>query len=111
MIVKDTTVQFTLSQDNSDLDDFPNQFISQSMDYSGPTWVQMLEDIIKVLELHYGYPIRENIYYAMSFPVFDHNLSYAPGRELKKGLFLQLLKDNPELNNGGEHTPVNTDWE
>jgi hypothetical protein len=67
----------------------------------------MLEDIIKVLELHYGYPIREQVFYAVKNPMFDHNLSAAPGRELHQDKFLGLLFDNPELNNGGKHQPYN----
>jgi len=102
---KDTTVSISIDQDNSDLSDFPDQYIQQRMSYSCTTWMQMLEDIIKVLELHYGYSIRENVFYAVNFPMFDHDVSPAPGRELKKNDFLKLLAEHPELNNGGEHQP------
>jgi hypothetical protein len=103
---KDTTVSISIDQDNSDLSDFPDQYIQQRMSYSCATWMQMLEDLIKVLELHYGYSIRENVFYAVNFPMFDHNHSSAPGRELKKVEFLQLLAEHPELNNGGKHQPM-----
>ena len=106
MIIKDTTVSISIDQDNSDLEDFPDQSIQHTLKYSGPSWVQILEDLIKTLELHYGYPIREQVYYAVKHPMFDHNYSPAPGRELNQELFLKLLKDNPELNNGGEHEPI-----
>jgi hypothetical protein len=111
MIHKDTAVTITIDQDNSDLDDFPNQYIQQRMEYSGTTWMKVLEDIIKVLEVHYGYPISENVFYAVNFPMFDHNVSPAPGRELKKTDFLQLLAEHPELNNGGKHQPIEYSFE
>jgi hypothetical protein len=106
MIHKDTTVTFTIDQDNSDLEDFPDQFIQQTMKYSGPTWIQIVEDLLKVLEVHYGYSIRDRVYYAVQVPMLDHNYSAAPGRELALDLFNEVLADNPELNNGGEHKPI-----
>lgn len=109
MIVKDTTVSLSINQDNSDLEDFPDQYIGQTMKYSGPTWTQILEDILKVMEVHFGYNIRDHVYYAVACPMFDHNYSPAPGRELHMDKFLELLKANPELNNGGEHQPSSLD--
>lgn len=103
MIHKDTVVTISIDQDNHDLADFPDSYVQQRNAYSGPTWMEVLEDLIKVLELHYGYGIREHVYYAVNFPIFDHNVSPAPGRELNQDLFMELLQDNPELNNGGEH--------
>ena len=41
--------------------------------------------------------------YAVKCPVFDHDFSPAPGREIHKDKFLDLLSENPELNNGGKH--------
>jgi len=102
---KDTVVTISIDQDNSDLADFPDSYVQQRNQYSGPTWIEMLEDIIKVLEVHYGYSIKENVFYAVNFPMFDHNHSAAPGRELKRKDFLNLLELNPELNNGGKHQP------
>jgi len=103
---KDTVVSISIDQDNSDLADFPDQYIQQRMSYSCATWIEVLEDLIKVLELHYGYPISENVFYAVKVPMFDHNLSSAPGREMDRDKFLNLLELNPELNNGGEHQPI-----
>lgn len=103
MINKDTSVTITIDQDNSDLEDFPNQYIQQRLEYSGPTWIQIVEDLLKVLEVHYGYNIRDHVYYAVKCPVFDHDFSPAPGREIHKDKFLDLLAENPELNNGGKH--------
>lgn len=103
MIHKDTTVTFSIEQDNSDLEDFTDQYIQQTMKYSGPTWIQIVEDLLKVLEVHYGYSIREHVYYSVQCPMFDHNLSPAPGRELDQKQFLNLLDLNEEINNGGKH--------
>lgn len=106
MIHKDTRVMFSIDQDNSDLTEFPDQHISQTMQYAGPTWIHILEDVIKVLETHFGYSIKDQVYYAVKFPIFDHNLSDAPGRELHQERFLELLSKHPELNNGGKHEPM-----
>ena len=105
MVQKDTEMNITIYQNNDDLEDFPNQHISHRLMYSNPTWMQMLEDVIRTLELHYGYPIKDKVYYAVKFPEFDHNFSAAPGRELHQGEFLKLLEKYPKLNNGGKHTP------
>ena len=106
MIHKDTVVSFSIDQDNSDLEDFADKYVQMRHAYSGPSWIQILEDVIKVLETHYEYDIKSHIYYAVKFPVFDHNYSPAPGREIDKKLFLELLEKNPELNNNGEHKPM-----
>ena len=107
MIQKDTELNISIYQDNSDLEDFPDSSISHRLKYSGPTWIQMLEDVIRTLELHFGYPIKDHVYYAVKCPMFDHNLSAAPGREMHQDKFLDLLSENPELNNGGKHEPLN----
>jgi len=106
MIKKDTVVSFSIDQDNSDLEDFADTFVQIRNAYSGPTWMQILEDVIKVLETNYGYDIKSKVFYAIPIPIFDHNISPAPGRELDQKLFLELLEQNPELNNGGVHQPT-----
>lgn len=106
MIKKDTTVSLSIQQDNSDLDDFPNTYINASWEYSDATWVQILEDIIKVLETQYGYDIKSKVYYVTKTPIFDHNYSSAPGRELDYETFMDVLEKYPGLNNGGEHDPI-----
>lgn len=100
---KDTRVTFCVEVDNSDLDDFPSTHRQQQLSYDCPNWVQIVEDVLKLLEAEFGYPIREQVYYAVKIPIFDHNFSAAPGRELNQKLFKKLLKEHPELNNGGEH--------
>lgn len=102
---KDTRVSFTIEVDNDELDDFPSTYRHQHLDYSCPTWVQIVEDVLKMLEAEFGYSIRDHVYYAVKNPLFDHNYSPAPGREIDQGRFLSLLAQHPELNNGGEHEP------
>ena len=110
MIHKDTVVTISIDQDNHDLEDFPDSYVQQRNAYSGPTWMEVLEDLIKVLELHYGYPIRDKVHYVVKHPIFDHNISPAPGRELDYETFMDVLEKYPGLNNGGEHEPMNIDW-
>jgi hypothetical protein len=102
---KDTRVSFSIEDNNDDLEGFPTTYRQQHIDYSCPTWIQIVEDVLKMLEVEFGYPIRSQVYYSVMFPVFDHNYSYAPGRELDQKKFLELLAENPEINNGGEHKP------
>lgn len=106
MIHKDTVVSFSIDQDNSDLEDFADKYVQMRNAYSGPTWIEVLEDVIKTLESHYGYDIKSRVFYAVPFPIFDHNVSPAPGRELDRNIFLELLEQNPEINNGGVHKPT-----
>ena len=100
---KDTRVSFSIEVDNDELDNFPSTFRQQRLDYSCPSWVQIVEDVLKMLEAEFGYSIRDQVYYAVKCPLFDHNYSPAPGRELDQSKFLALLAKHPELNNGGEH--------
>lgn len=106
MIHKDTVVSFSIDQDNSDLEDFADKYVQMRHAYSGPSWMQILEDVIKVLETHYEYDIKSQVYYGVKFPVFDHNHSPAPGRELDHKILMDLLSRYPEINNYGKHQPL-----
>jgi hypothetical protein len=103
--LKETTVNFEIITDNSDSLDYPDTVHSYRANFSGPTWIQIVEEVLKVLEASYGYPIRSQVYYSVKCPVFDHDYASAPGREIDRDIFQQLLKNYPELNNGGEHEP------
>jgi len=105
--LKETTVNFEIITDNSDSLDYPDTVHSYRANFSGPTWIQIVEEVLKVLEASYGYPIRSQVYYSVKCPVFDHDYASAPGRELDRDIFQQLLKDYPELNNGGKHEASN----
>ena len=104
---KDTTVHFCITEDNSDLQDFPDKRFELNNHYAGPQWIEIVEDVLKILEAAYGYPIRDKVYYSVQCPIFDHNHSPAPGRELNKKHFDTLLDNHPELNNGGKHASWN----
>ena len=100
---KDLRVSFSISQDNSDSYEFPNTSHSMHNEYGGAQWIRILEDVIKILEASYGYDIHSKVYYTVACPLFDHDLSPAPGRELNLSVFKEVIKRYPELNNGGEH--------
>lgn len=102
---KDTKVHFCITQDNSDLEEFPDTHFEMTNSYAGPQWIAIVEDVLKVLEASYGYPIRDKVYYAVSNPIFDHNYSPAPGRELDAGVLMDCIYERKDLNNGGEHKP------
>jgi len=102
---KDTKVHFCITEDNSDLEEFPDTHFEMTNSYAGPQWITIVEDVLKVLEASYGYPIREKVYYAVSFPIFDHNISPAPVRELNARVLMDCIYKYEELNNHGEHTP------
>lgn len=102
---KDTKVHFCITEDNSDLQDFPDSHLEMVKDYAGPQWIEIVEDVLKLLEASYGYPIREKVYYVVQNPVFDHNISPAPGRELDAEVFNELHYEHRELGNRGQHKP------
>ena len=102
---KSTTVHFCITEDNSDLQDFPDKHFEMTNSYAGPQWIEIVEDVLKVLESSYGYPLRERVYYAVDFPIFDHNISPAPGRELDVRVLMDCIYERKDLNNHGEHKP------
>lgn len=102
---KDTKVHFCITEDNSDLQDFPDKTLEMNYSYAGPQWIEIVEDVLKILEASYGYPIRDKVYYAVQFPIFDHNISPAPGRELSSSVLQDLIYEHEELANGGKHKP------
>lgn len=106
MMNKDTTVHFCITEDNSDLSDFADTHYEMTNSYAGPQWIAIVEDVLKVLEASYGYSIRDKVFYAVHNPIFDHDISSAPGRELDAAMFYDVLNNNPSLNNGGEHEPM-----
>ena len=105
---KNTRVSFSISDDNDDQPDYPNTSYSMHNEYDGATWMQILEDVARVIETSYGYDIRSKIYYVVDNPLFDHNYSPAPGRELDRKVLKDLLKRYPELNNSGNHKDMDS---
>ena len=60
------------------------------------TWIEVLEQIIGELEKHYGYNIREQVYYSVNFPM-NHEGFRTRGRELNDDVLQQLLLAFPEV--------------
>lgn len=60
------------------------------------SWIEVLETVIGELEKHYGYNIREQVYYAVKLPL-NHEDFGAQGRELNDEVLQQLLLAFPEV--------------
>ena len=66
------------------------------------TWMQVLDQILDAMEAHYGYNIKEQVYYSVTFPMNDYN-SYTGkpfagyGRCLNDDILQQLLLAHPEV--------------
>lgn len=65
------------------------------------TWVSLVDTFIEELEKHFGYSIKEQVYYSVSFPENDPQLS-AYGRKINDERFQLLLLAHPELYEDGE---------
>lgn len=60
------------------------------------TWMEVLDKILDAMEDHYGYSIKEQVYYSVAFP---HNIEGEAGygRSLNDDLLQQLLLAHPEV--------------
>jgi YesN/AraC family two-component response regulator len=80
------------------------------------TWHEVLDQILDVMGEHYGYNIKEQVYYSVAFP--NNTLYYSPdgkpqagyGRMLNDDVLQQLLLAYPEVYemrvNGFEWKPL-----
>jgi len=67
------------------------------------TWFEVLDTILDAMEAHYGYNIKEQVYYSVTFP--NNTLYYSPdgkpqaghGRMLNDDVLQQLLLSYPEV--------------
>ena len=67
------------------------------------TWMEVLDRILDEMEKHYGYNIKEQVYYSVVFP--NNTLYYSPdgkppagyGRNLNDEVFQKLLLSFPEV--------------
>ena len=67
------------------------------------TWHEVLDQILDVMSEHYGYNIKEQVYYSVTFP--NNTLYYSPdgkppagyGRMLNDEVLQQLLLAYPEV--------------
>ncbi len=66
------------------------------------TWMEVLDKILDEMEKHYGYNIKEQVYYSVSFPLnIDNEYTGTPlvgkGRCLNDEVLQQLLLAFPEV--------------
>lgn len=66
------------------------------------TWMQVLDQILDAMNDHYGYDIKEQVYYSVKFPLNDicqyTNQPHAGhGRSLNDDILQQLLLAHPEI--------------
>ena len=61
------------------------------------TWCDVLDQILDVMGEHYGYNIKEQVYYAVEFPTNDLKEFAGHGRKLNYGILQQLLLAFPEV--------------
>lgn len=64
--------------------------------HDGSTWMEVLDQILDVLGHHYGYNIKEQVYYSVHFPINEEGFA-GYGRCLNDALFQQILLVHPEL--------------
>lgn len=60
------------------------------------TWMETLDKILDAMEVHYGYNIKEQVYYSVNFPLNDPECA-GYGRSLNDDLLQQVLLAHPEL--------------
>lgn len=58
----------------------------------GTTWINIVEHFLQFLEGHYGYNIRDQVYYSVAAPFNDPDVSRAAGREMDRSVFESILK-------------------
>jgi hypothetical protein len=60
------------------------------------TWMEVVDQILDVLGHHYGYNIKEQVYYSVQFPLNNPDCA-GYGRELNDEILQQLLLAHPEV--------------
>ena len=60
------------------------------------TWHELLDQILDVMEKHYGYNIKEQVYYSVQFPLNREGMT-GHGRMLNDEVLQQLLLAYPEV--------------
>ena len=60
------------------------------------TWMEVLDTILDKMEAHYGYNIKEQVYYSVNFPLNDPDF-YGYSRCLNDERLQQILLAFPEL--------------
>jgi hypothetical protein len=60
------------------------------------TWMEIVDQVLDVLSHHYGYNIKEQVYYSVQFPLNDPECA-GYGRELNDEVLQKLLLSFPEV--------------
>lgn len=60
------------------------------------TWMEVLDRVLDAMEAHYGYNIKEQVYYSVTFPMNNPHLA-GHGRCLNDERLQQILLAFPEL--------------
>jgi hypothetical protein len=69
-------------------------------------WMEVLDNVLNAMEAHYGYNIKEQVYYSVTFPLNDPEcVGY--GRLLNDEVLQKLLLAHPEVY---EVNPSSFDW-
>lgn len=63
---------------------------------SDTTWIETLDQILDVMGKHYGYNIKEQVYYSVAYPLNDPDCA-GYGRSLNDEVLQQLLLAHPEV--------------
>ena len=66
------------------------------MEPNDTTWIEVLDRILDEMEKHYGYNIKEQVYYSVHFPLNDPEFA-GHGRCLNDERLQQILLAFPEL--------------
>ena len=71
-------------------------------DLNDSTWIDTLDQILDVMGKHYGYNIKEQVYYSVSLPTnepspYTWEFMAGHGRMLNDGILQQLLLAFPEV--------------
>jgi len=89
---------FRYEDDNEPIGLYPSVLTKTDLQFEdGTTWVNVVESFLQFLEGHYGYNIREQVFYSVAMPFNDPNESRASGREMDRTVFEKLVLENPDL--------------
>ena len=94
--------------DGEDIPAKYTKFFGNHVDSEECTWIHLVDKFADMLSYHYGYNIKEQIYYSVEYPLnyIDQEGKEFPGygRNLNDEKFQLLLLANPDVY---ETTPVN----
>lgn len=60
------------------------------------TWIEVLDQVLDAMEAHYGYNIKEQVYYSVNFPLNKEGEA-GYGRSLNDVVLQKLLLSYPEV--------------